>query len=83
MINILQVHMRNFLSYGNNTTIIDVNGGGTTLITGENIDDGGTNGAGKTSFIQAISYGLYDKAVGSLSKEQLVNNINQKHMEVT
>jgi hypothetical protein len=45
------VSMRNFLSYGNNTTVVEFTNVGTTLIMGENLDDTtegvGGNGTGK------------------------------------
>ena len=79
--------MRNFLSYGNNTTIFDLRRPGTTLIVGENLDqtsDGaGANGVGKSTIVNAIAYALYDKPVSDISKDNLVNNINNKNMEVT
>lgn len=79
--------MRNFLSYGNVPTIVQLNRSGTTLILGENLDDtsSGTrsNGVGKSVIINAICYAAYDKTISPVSKDGLVNNINKKNMEVT
>ena len=77
--------LKNFLSYGNAPTKIDFTDGGTTLILGEDLDDAGTgsNGVGKTVLINALVYVLYDKPISDMSKDELVNNINKKHMEVT
>ncbi len=78
--------MRNFLSYGNNLTTLEFSQPGTTLIVGENLDHtshGNTsNGVGKTSQINALVYALYDKPLSDISKDNLINNINKKNMEV-
>lgn len=78
--------MRNFLSFGNNYTTIDFSKPCATLITGRDLDntsDGlGANGVGKTVFINALTYALYDKPVSDISKDKLVNNVNNKNMEV-
>jgi hypothetical protein len=42
-----QLSLRNFLSFGNSTTEIDLSYMGSSLIQGENIDTGGANGVGK------------------------------------
>lgn len=79
--------MRNFLSYGAKTTLINLDRGGTTLILGEDLDNVasgiGGNGVGKTVIINALVYALYDKPLSDISKDNLVNNINKKNMEVT
>lgn len=78
--------MRNFLSYGNNITIIELSKPGTTLIVGEDLDDTsegtGGNGTGKTTLLNALSYAIYDKPISDISKDKLVNNVNNKNMEV-
>lgn len=82
-----KLSLRNFLSYGNNLTIIELDNPGTTLIVGENLDSTshgvGANGVGKTTIINAITYALYDKPISDISKDKLVNNINEKNMEVS
>lgn len=42
-----ELSIRNFLSFGNQTTIIDLSDFGSTLIQGENVDANSNNGAGK------------------------------------
>jgi DNA repair exonuclease SbcCD ATPase subunit len=78
--------IKNFLSYGAEPTIIALDRPGTTLILGEDLDNTsqgtGGNGVGKTVIINALTYGVYDKPVSNISKDNLVNNINKKHMEV-
>lgn len=87
MIRFISLSMRNFMSYGNNTTVIELQRPGTTLIVGENLDDTsggvGCNGVGKTVIINALSYAVYGKPVSNISLDNLVNNINKKNMEVT
>lgn len=87
MIKFTSLSIRNFLSYGNNTTTISLEQPGTTLIVGEDIDNTsggqGANGVGKSAIINALTYALYDKPVSNISKDNLVNNINKKKMEVT
>lgn len=81
------ITLKNFLSYGNVPTVIPLDNPGTTLIMGENLDDtasgAGSNGVGKTSIINALAYAIYDKPISNISKDNLVNNINKKNMEVT
>jgi len=42
-----RVHLRNFMSFGNGWTEVDLSNYGATLIQGENIDANSNNGAGK------------------------------------
>ena len=88
MIEFLNISIRNFLSYGNNTTVIQLHRPGTTLIMGENLDrtehgrEG--NGAGKSSILNAIVYALYDRPISpDIPKDSLINNINKRNMEVS
>lgn len=82
-----ELTFRNFLSYGNNETVVNLNSPGTTLIVGEDLDnsaDGKSrNGTGKSTIINALSYALYDKPITTIQKSNLVNNINKKDMVVT
>lgn len=82
MINLTKISFQNFQSYGSVLQEVDLTKPGTTMITGENLDDGGSNGAGKTTLINAISYALYDKPISDISKDGLINNINGKNMQV-
>jgi DNA repair exonuclease SbcCD ATPase subunit len=69
------VRWKNLLSTGNIFTEVDLIGSSSTLIIGE-------NGAGKSTFIEAISYALYGRPFRKINKPQLVNSINQKNMVV-
>ena len=70
-----KVRWKNLLSTGNIFTEVDLIGSSSTLIIGE-------NGAGKSTFIEAISYALYGRPFRKINKPQLVNSINQKNMVV-
>lgn len=71
-----QVSFRNFLSFGNVMTTLDLTAPGTTLLVGENLDDGGSSGAGKTTGLCAISYCLFDKIPSGVTKDRLINQTN-------
>lgn len=68
--------LRNFLSFGNNLTEIDLTYFGSTLIVGENVDANSNNGAGKTTIINAICYALYNKPFDNISLQRLINSTN-------
>ena len=72
----LNLRLRNFLSFGNNYTDIDLTAEGTILINGENLDTGGANGVGKTTIINAICYALYNNPFDKISLKRLINNTN-------
>ena len=63
------VRWKNFLSTGNNFTEIQLDKDSTTLIIGE-------NGAGKSTILDALCFGLFGKAFRSINKMQLVNTVN-------
>ena len=75
MIQFQKVRYKNFLSSGNNFTEIDLDKSRTTLIVGQ-------NGAGKSTILDAISFGLFGKSHRNIKKDQLVNSINNKQCEV-
>lgn len=70
------IEIRNFMSFGNASQFIELDGQGTVTVTGENVDQGGSNGAGKTSIINAICYALYNKPFDSISLQRLINSTN-------
>ena len=71
MINFKKVRWKNFLSTGNSFTEIDLDRNKSTLIVG-------TNGTGKSTMLDAISFGLFGKPHRAINKPQLVNSVNGK-----
>lgn len=76
MLKFRRIELRNFLSFGNAVTELDLEFNGTTLILGENMDASGANGVGKSTIINGISFGLYNKPISNISKERLINRTN-------
>jgi Kyanoviridae SbcC-like subunit of palindrome specific endonuclease len=74
-INFTAVRWKNLLSTGNAWTEVRLDSCPMTLIVGE-------NGAGKSTFIEAIFFGLFGKPFRAINKPQLVNSINQKGLLV-
>lgn len=66
---------RNLLSTGNVFTEINLHSHNTTLIVGE-------NGAGKSTILDALSFGLFGKPFRKVNKGQLINTINNKGLMV-
>jgi DNA repair exonuclease SbcCD ATPase subunit len=63
------VRWKNFLSTGNQFTEIQLDRSPTTLIIGE-------NGAGKSTILDALCFGLFNKPFRQISKNQLINSVN-------
>ena len=63
------VRWKNFLSTGNNFTEIQLDRNSTTLIIGE-------NGAGKSTVLDALCFGLFGKPFRGINKAQLINSVN-------
>ena len=75
MIKFLKIRWKNFLSYGNTFTEIDLTKNKSKLIIGQ-------NGAGKSTMLDALSYALFAKPHRNIIKNQLPNSINQKNCVV-
>ena len=75
MIIFKKLRYQNLLSTGNQFTELDFNRSNSTLVVGE-------NGAGKSTFIEALTFALYGKAFRDINKPQLVNSITGKNMLV-
>ena len=69
------VKWKNLLSTGNSFTKIDITKNKNTLMIG-------SNGAGKSTILDALCFGLYNKPFRKIPKGHLVNMINQKNLEV-
>ena len=86
MLKIKNITIRNFMSVGNVTQAVDLERDNLTLVLGNNVDlggDGSRNGTGKTTLINALSYGLYGNALTNIRKDNLINKTNAKNMLVT
>jgi DNA repair exonuclease SbcCD ATPase subunit len=71
MILFKQIAYRNFLSSGNQSTEIKFTDTQTTLIVG-------ANGSGKSTMLDALCFGLFNKAFRKINKSQLINSTNEK-----
>ena len=71
MILFKQIAYRNFLSSGNQATEIEFTDTQTTLIFG-------ANGSGKSTMLDALCFGLFNKAFRKINKSQLINSTNEK-----
>jgi len=71
MILFKQIAYRNFLSSGNQATEIEFTDTQTTLIVG-------ANGSGKSTMLDALCFGLFNKAFRKINKSQLINSTNEK-----
>jgi len=76
------------MSFGNVPESIPLDRDPLTLILGRNQDkgedSGERNGVGKSSIVMALHFALFGISVGNkIKKPRLINNINQKNLEVT
>jgi DNA repair exonuclease SbcCD ATPase subunit len=71
MITFKKIKYKNFLSSGNYWTEIELNKNGSTLVIGK-------NGAGKSTFLDSLTFALFNKPFRKINKNQLVNSINEK-----
>jgi len=69
------VRYKNFLSSGNVFTQVDLDRSKTTLIIGD-------NGAGKSTMLDALTFGLFGKPFRNVNKPQLVNSVNEREAVV-
>ena len=69
------VRWKNFLSTGNQFTEVNFTENSTNLIIG-------SNGAGKSTVLDALTFSLFGKAFRKINKPQLLNSVNEKDCRV-
>jgi len=75
MIHFTKARWKNFLSTGNAFTEIQLDQNDSTLIVGE-------NGAGKSTMLDVLCFGLYGKPFRKIKKDQLINSVNGRDVVV-
>jgi DNA repair exonuclease SbcCD ATPase subunit len=70
-----KLRWKNFLSTGNQFTEIDLTATHSTLIVG-------SNGAGKSTMLDALCFCLFNKPFRKITKSQLVNTVNERETQV-
>ena len=71
MILFKSIRWRNFLSTGNQDITVDFTENNTNLIIG-------SNGAGKSTILDALTFSLFGKPFRKINKPQLINSTNEK-----
>ena len=69
------IRWKNFLSTGNQFTEVDFTKNATNLIIG-------SNGAGKSTVLDALTFSLFGKPFRKINKPQLTNSVNEKDCRV-
>tara|TARA_R100001463_G_scaffold35957_5_gene77959 strand:+ start:1332 stop:3044 length:1713 start_codon:yes stop_codon:yes gene_type:complete len=75
MITFQKIRWRNFLSTGNQFTEVELNQHRTNLVVG-------TNGAGKSTMLDALTFVLFNKPYRKINKPQLANTTNERECVV-
>ena len=75
MITFQKIRWKNFLSTGDQFSEIDFQQNATNLIVG-------TNGTGKSTVLDALTFSLFNKPFRKINKSQLVNATNEKDSQV-
>ena len=88
MFTIKTLTVKNFMSVGNSTQAVKFDKSFLTLVLGQNLDLGGDdtgarNGTGKTTIVNALSYGLFGDPLTNIRRDNLINKTNGKAMLVT
>ena len=71
MITFQKIRWKNFLSTGNQFSEIDFQQNATNLIVG-------TNGTGKSTVLDALTFSLFNKPFRKINKSQLINSTNER-----
>ena len=75
MITFKKLRYKNFLSTGQQFIEVALDKSPTTLVMGD-------NGAGKSTMLDALCFGLFQRAFRNIKKDQLINTINEKECVV-
>ena len=75
MIHFSKIRWKNFLSTGDTFTEVQLDRSPSTLIIGE-------NGSGKSTMLDALTFGLFSKPFRKINKPQLVNSVNERGLLV-
>ena len=75
MIVFKKLRYKNFLSTGQQFIEVGLDTSTTTLVMGD-------NGAGKSTMLDALCFGLFQRAFRNIKKDQLINTINEKETVV-
>lgn len=76
-----KLSLKNFMSF-HNETFSDLDRKGLTLVNGENHDEGESNGSGKSSLWDGISFALFGHTVRGLKGDEVVHRKFKKECEV-
>ena len=71
MITFKTIRWKNFLSTGNQWTEVALNESSNTIIIG-------SNGSGKSTILDALTFSLFNKPFRRINKPQLINSVNEK-----
>jgi DNA repair exonuclease SbcCD ATPase subunit len=71
-VDFLNLKFKNILSYGNNLTVVDFSSGLNQII--------GMNGQGKSSILDALSFGLFGQPYRKIKLEELINRKNKGNL---
>ncbi len=75
MITFRKVTWQNFLSTGNTPIEVELDKNSSTLVIGD-------NGSGKSTVLDALTFGLFGKPFRNIKKDQLVNSVNERGCKV-
>lgn len=81
-IDIQKIKAKNFFSIGNGGIEFDYRTG-LYRVTGNNKDSNGRNGAGKSVVLcETLAFGFYGKPIRKITKDEMLNSVNNKACEV-
>lgn len=77
------MRFKNFLSFGDDEQTIHFIANDVVLILGNNYQTGGSNGAGKSVILNAITWAIYGRTTKLLAADEVVNNITDRDAVVS